>query len=344
MTEPETSPPGLDLDQLTRWWSSSIQPVAGELRARLLTGGKSNLTYEVSDDSAAWVVRRPPLGHVLATAHDMKREYTVMTALRETPVPVPATFALVGEEGSPLGAQFYVMEKVNGTPYRFATELEPLGAGRTRAIALRLIDTLAALHSVDPVAVGLGEFGRAQGYLPRQVARWAKQMAASKSRDLLAADELHAKLAAAIPPDQPATIVHGDYRLDNVLFDAGDQPAAVLDWEMATLGDPLADLALMLLYGRLGLMAGQQMVSDVSRAPGYPGEAEIIQRYATESGRDISKLGFYLGLSAYKLAAILEGIHYRYIQGQTVGPGFDGIGDTVHALLKAGLAAIEEVD
>jgi len=336
-------PPGLDLHRLESWWRTGIG-AAGPLRARLLTGGKSNLTYEVTDGSGSWILRRPPLGHVLATAHDMGREYRVMNALRDTPVPVPATYALNGD-ASVIGAPFYVMERVAGTPYRYASELQALGADRTKSLALRLIDTLAALHAVDPAAVGLGDFGRPTGYLPRQLARWHKQMAASKTEELPAAHELHGRLAVAIPAEQPATIVHGDYRLDNVLFDAADdQPAAVLDWEMATLGDPLADLALMLTYGRLALLPTAGIVGDVPRAPGYPREEEIVDRYAARSGRDVAGLGFYLGFSAYKLAAIVEGIRYRHARGQTVGPGFDGLGDAVDGLLDAGLAAIQKLD
>jgi aminoglycoside phosphotransferase (APT) family kinase protein len=271
----------------------------------------------------------------------MGREYRVMSALRDTPVPVPATYALE-QDDSVIGSPFYVMERVGGTPYRDASDLRALGAERTRSLALRLVDTLGALHAVDPAAVGLVDFGRPTGYLPRQVARWQTQMAASKTRERPTADELHGRLAAAIPAEQPPTIVHGDYRLENVLFDADGEPAAVLDWEMATLGDPLADLGLMLMYGRLALLPPAGIVSDASRAPGYPREAEIVERYGAQTGRDVSGLGFYLALSAYKLAAILEGIHNRHTHGHTVGPGFDGLGAAIDSLLDAGLAAIQE--
>ncbi len=335
------SPPGLDLGRFGPWLRSNLAGVHGDLSARLVTGGKSNLTYEVTDGSTAWIVRRPPLGHVLATAHDMAREYRVMRALWGTAVPVPATH-LICQDDSLIGAPFYVMARVAGTPYRHAAELEPLGSERTRAIALRLLDTLAALHEVDPEAVGLADFGRAEGYLQRQLSRWRKQMAASRTRELPAAERLYELVAGAIPNEQPGTIVHGDFRLDNVLFDDDDRPTAVLDWEMATLGDPLADLSLMLMYGRV---SGTQLaadVSDVTLAAGYPEEEAIVRRYAERTGRDVSHLGFYLGLSAYKLAAILEGIHYRHVHGQTVGPGFDGLSDRVDVLLDVGLSAIRE--
>ncbi|GAA1966007.1 phosphotransferase family protein [Nocardioides panacihumi] len=336
--------PGLDLPRLSDWFADHVPGVApGEiaLSARRISGGKSNLTYEVSDGSSVWIVRRPPLGHVLATAHDMVREHRVMTALRDTVVPVPTTYALC-EDTAVVGAPFYVMEKVDGVPYRGRAELEALGRERTRAVSERLVDTLVALHAVDPAAVGLGDFGRPEGFLARQVARWKKQMDASHHRDLPAADELHERLAASIPPEGAAGIVHGDFRLDNALVDTGtDRINAVVDWEMATLGDPLTDLALTLVYQRLAGFDGGT-VSDVSNAPGYLTESEILARYDAASHRDLSRFGFYLGLAAFKLAAILEGIHYRYLAGQTVGEGFDTIGDAINPLLDAGLSALKE--
>jgi aminoglycoside phosphotransferase (APT) family kinase protein len=341
-TELSTAPPGLDLDRLATWFADAGLEAAGPLTASLIAGGKSNLTYVVTDGTQEWIVRRPPLGHVLATAHDMGREYRVMTALRDTPVPVPLTFGICDDDGV-LGAQFYVMERCIGTPYRRATELAPLGKARTRTISTRLIDTLAALHQVDPDDVGLGDFGKPDGYLARQVHRWKKQLDASYNRDLPAADELYAKLAADIPDESAAGIVHGDFRLDNVLVDPDDRITAVLDWEMATLGDPLADLALMLTYHRLGeLDSGGLVVADASAAPGFLSEDEVIERYAAGSDRDLSQIGFHLGLAAFKLAAILEGIHYRHLQGQTVGDGFDNIGDAIHPLIDAGLTAVKE--
>lgn len=332
---------GLDLDKLAAWMpSASIQP-SGPLRGELIAGGKSNLTYAVTDGTQEWIVRRPPLGHVLATAHDMAREYRVMSALQRTDVPVPATYALCTDHDV-LGADFYVMQRCAGTPYRRSEELRALGEDRTRAISERLIDTMVALHLVDPTAVGLADFGKAEGFLARQVERWNKQLKASYNRDLPLADALYEQLHATVPAESATGIVHGDFRLDNVLVDETDQPTAVLDWEMATLGDPLTDLALMLVYNRLGEALGGDAVTDVSLAPGFLSETDIVVRYAAGTGRDLSNFGFYIGLAVYKLAAILEGIHFRYLQGQTVGPGFDRIGEGITPLLDAGLKAMNE--
>jgi aminoglycoside phosphotransferase (APT) family kinase protein len=309
------------------------------LSATLLAGGKSNLTYEVSDGGRSWVLRRPPLGHVLATAHDMAREYRVMAALQDTGVPVPRTYALC-DDPDVIGAPFYVMQKVEGTAYRWASQLEPLGPERARRISCDLIDTLAALHAVDPAEVGLNDFGRPAGFLARQVSRWKKQLDASYCRDLPAAAELHAMLAASVPEQSPDGIVHGDYRLDNVLVDDSDRLAAVIDWEMATLGDPLTDLGLFLIYHRFAkIMRGA--IADASMAPGFLDEEEVLQRYAAASNRDLANVGFYLGLAAFKLAVITEGIYYRHLHGQTVGDGFGTVNLVTEPLLEAGIGFVK---
>ena len=338
------SPKGLDLGALRVWLDAQAPgTVDAELSATLITGGKSNLTYSVTDGTSTYVVRRPPMGHVLATAHDMSREFHVMAALAGTDVPVPAMIALC-EDPEVIGAPFYVMEKVTGTPYNRASDLNLLGADRTRVITERMVDTLAALHSVDYVGQGLAEFGRPDGYLGRQVKRWKKQLEASRSRELPGMDELIANLEAALPHESDATIVHGDFRLDNILVDDNDQVTAVLDWEMSTLGDPLTDVAILLAYQQLALTADPEgaaasMVTDAAQAAGFLSRDEILARYADKSGRDVTEIHFHLGLAFFKLAVILEGIHLRHSHGQTVGSGFDGIGDMVHPLIAAGLAA-----
>jgi len=340
------SPEGLDLSRLGRWLARHIEGAGSQLAGVRISGGKSNLTYEVNDGQNAWIVRRPPLGHVLVTAHDMRREYRVMTALRGTSVPVPTTYAYCADD-SVLGAPFYVMESVDGTPYRHAEELLPLGPERTRALSRHLVSVLAVLHSVEPAAVGLGDFGRPEGFLSRQVSRWKKQLDASHCRDLPAADELHRRLSAAVVTVETAGgaagIVHGDYRLDNVLvarMDGEDKIRAVVDWEMATLGDPITDLAVLVLYQRMAGSGAGGDSNDVYLAPGWLPEADLIAAYEAASPRDLTNFDFYLALAAFKLAAIVEGIHYRYLHGQTLGAGFDSIADSVHPVLDAGLAAL----
>ncbi len=334
--------PGLDLERFRKFFEWACPgAVRGRLRAEMLMGGKSNLTYRVSDGATSWIVRRPPLGHVLATAHDMAREYRVMTALRDTDIPVPVTYALC-EDPDVIGAAFYVMEMVAGTPYRLASQLEPLGPHRTMAISTRMVDTLAELHRVDPVAVGLEDFGRPQGFLGRQVRRFMKQLDASSSRELVGAPELQALLQTSLPVESPPAVVHGDFRLDNLLVDDQDMVAAVIDWELATVGDPLTDLALLVVYRRMSEMATGYLVADAPRAPGFLTAEGILSRYAEQSARDLSAIRFYLGLAYFKIAVILEGIHYRYSHGQTVGAGFDTVGDVVEPLIAAGLSVLRE--
>ncbi|MEV1050586.1 phosphotransferase family protein [Streptomyces sp. NPDC049887] len=334
-------PPGLDPDKL-RVHLDRARPglVSGPLEARLIQGGRSNLTYSVTDGAGRWIVRRPPLGHVLATAHDMRREHRVISALHPTAVPVPEPLLLCEDEDV-LGAPFYVMEFVEGTPYRTAEQLAPLGPERTREAVLALVDTLVDLHAVDPEAVGLGDFGRPEGFLDRQLRRWGKQLAASRGRDLAGIDELHAALGRALPDSPAPTVVHGDYRLDNVLVGADDRIKAVLDWEMSTLGDPLTDLGLLVMYSRK-LELPNAPISTTAAAAGHPDAAELVERYAVRSGRDTTAVSWYTAFAWFKLAVILEGIHYRYTLGQTVGAGFDRIGELVPLFIEHGLTTLQE--
>ncbi|MGW4197984.1 phosphotransferase family protein [Streptomyces sp. NPDC005004] len=334
-------PPGLDPDRL-RALLDRERPglVSGPLTGRLIEGGRSNLTYAVSDGTSKWVVRRPPLGHVLATAHDMRREHRVISALHPTDVPVPRP-VLLCEDEEVLGAPFYVMEYVEGTPYRTADQLAPLGAKRTRDAVLSLVDTLVELHAVEPGEVGLADFGRPEGFLDRQLRRWGKQLDASRNRDLAGIDELHAALGRSLPTSPAPTVVHGDYRLDNVLIGPDDRIEAILDWEMSTLGDPLTDLGLLVMYSRpLGM--ADSPVSTTAEAPGHPAPRELVERYAARSGRDVSDVNWYTAFAWFKLAVILEGIHYRYTLGQTVGRGFDRIGDLVPVFIDHGLTTLQE--
>jgi aminoglycoside phosphotransferase (APT) family kinase protein len=329
-----------ELDAVRQLLAAHVPDVGGPLRASLVSGGRSNLTYTLTDGTRRWVLRRPPLGHVLATAHDMGREYKVMRALGPTPVPVPQ---MVVEDTDPglLGAPFYVMELVEGIVYRDAEDMGRLDADEARRLGHAFIDALAELHLVDPAAVGLTDFGRPEGYLARQVSRWTKQLASSRSREVPGFDDLAARLAEAVPDTQRASIVHGDFRLDNAIV-AADDPGrvlAILDWEMATLGDPLADLALFNLFweGWAGL---DNPIAATPTEHGFPSGAALTRRYAERTGLDLADDDWYTAFAHFKFAVICEGIHYRHVQALTVGEGFDRIGALVPEIVRRGLAAL----
>jgi len=331
---------GVDLDALAPWFAAHVEGAGtGELRAGLIAGGRSNLTYVIGDGANDWVLRRPPLGHVVATAHDMGREYRVMAALADTDVPVPRVYAAC-EDPDVIGAPFYVMERVEGRVLRELEEIAALDADEARRCSHALVDVLADLHAVDYRTVALTDFGKPDGFLARNVARWGKQWTANKTRDVPQIDELARRLDAALPESGPATIVHGDYRLDNTMLapdDAG-KIVAVLDWEMSTLGDPLTDLALLLVYwGAGGSEISLSSTRGVSQVPGFIGIDEVVERYATRSGRSIDHLDFYVVFALYKLAVILEGINARFLMGKTLGEGFDEMGLAVVALADAAL-------
>ena len=351
MTEPAAQdPPGVDTAALAGWLAGARPDLlaGGPLRATLVAGGRSNLTYRVDGGSRPFVLRRPPLGHVLATAHDMGREHTVISALAGSAVPVPEALALCADDAV-LGAPFYVMGFVEGRVLREAGDLDGLAPADVHGLGLALVDVLADLHLLDVERQGLAGFGRPEGYLERQVRRWSKQLDASRTRDVAGIDALRDRLAAAVPASPAATVLHGDYRLDNVVVspadDAGGPPrvAAVLDWEMATLGDPLADLGLLVVYRDRPSAPGDP-VSDAMAAPGFPDAAGLVAHYARRTGTDVSDLSWYAALGYFKLAVVLEGIHYRFVHGQTVGAGFDRIGELVGPLVAAGLAALRTDD
>lgn len=336
-------PPGVDTARLAAYLDiGAPELVTGPLTATLISGGRSNLTYRLTDGRHRWVLRRPPLGHVLATAHDMGREYRVMTALGPTTVPVPRT-VLLCDDADVVGAPFYLTAEVDGTVYRSAGQTAGLGAARARTMSYALMDVLVDLHGVDPSAVGLCDFGQPEGFLARQVRRWGDQLEASRSRPLPGAEELREALAAAIPRSGLPAIVHGDYRLDNVIVGADDRVAAVLDWEMATLGDPLTDLGLFLVYwDGLAQIRGNPVAGGVSPAAGFPSGRTLVDHYAARRGVDVPRLGWYTAMGYFKLAVIAEGIHYRYTLGQTVGTGFDRMGEMVSPLVDAGHHALQE--
>src|SRR5262249_28007274 len=304
-------------------------------------GGGGSLPCRVRVEGRGGVLRRPPLGHVLATAHDMTREYRVITALGPTAVPVPGT-VLLCPDPDVLGAPFYLMQRVTGSVFRRPAELAALGQARIAAIAAALIDTLVALHAVDPEQAGLADFGRPDGFLERQVRRWWRQLEASRSRDLPGIEDLHDGLSARLPAVAGGVILHGDYRLDNVLVGADDPGAAVPDWGMSTPGDPLTDLGLFVVYRRRDAGPEDGPVAQPASVAGFPDADALVARYQQRSGRDVSRLGWYVAFAYYKLAVILEGIHYRFQQGQTVGSGVERVRDMVLPLLAAGRPAPDE--
>jgi aminoglycoside phosphotransferase (APT) family kinase protein len=334
-----TGPPeGVDLVRLQPWFARHVAGATGApLHAALISGGRSNLTYSITDGTHEWVLRRPPLGHVLPTAHDMGREHKVLAGLAGTDVPVPRPLAFC-DDSSVNGAPFYVMEKVDGNILRTPDQIDALTPDEARRCSEELVDVLVRIHAVDFDAVGLSDFGRPDGYLERQVRRWGEQWERSKTRELPAIDELARRLRAALPASGPPAIVHGDYRLDNTML-APDDPGriiAVLDWEMATLGDPLADLGLFLLYyGREGTHAPS--TTPLSPERGFLSRHDVVERYASGSGRAVDQLDFYEVLASYKLAIILEGINARFLMGKTLGEGFDYMGAMVEGLAHGAL-------
>ncbi|MEW9551296.1 phosphotransferase family protein [Nonomuraea sp. NPDC050783] len=329
--------PGIDRPRLVEWMGRNV-PDAGEpLSVSLISGGRSNLTYLVEAAGRRLVLRRPPLGHVLPTAHDMRREWRVISALAPTPVPVPEPVAFCADEDV-IGAPFYLMGHVDGTAVRAREELGDPAPERARRLSERLAEVLAAIHAVDYREVGLGDFGRPEGYMSRQLDRWCQQWERSKTADLPEYDRLVRRLRDRLPPEAPGTLVHGDYRLDNTLVRLADMEIlAVVDWEMSTLGDPLADLGLTLTYWHSrgdDERAGIPVAGDATLAPGFLDVPEFAAHYAKVSGREITDLGFYLAFGNFKLAVIIEGIHARFRQGKTVGEGFDRIGAAVPTLIS----------
>lgn len=340
MDEQHGQLPGLDLDALRGYLDRETpELLPGELSGRLIAGGRSNLTYVVGNGSKELVLRRPPLSHVLATAHDMGREYRVMSALVHSRVPVPHT-ELLCTDAEVLGAPFYLMQRVEGVAMRSLDDAKWMTDEQANAVSFRLIEILAELHSVDPETVGLGDFGKPQGYLRRQLDRWGKQLAASRERELPGIDELAEWLAERMPESGRTGIVHGDYRLDNALVRADPlEITAVLDWEMATLGDPLADLGVLYVYWTgTGGQGDDPITGGLTRRSGFPTFQELAEHYADYAGTDTGELHWYVAFGCFKLAVILEGIHYRYRQGGTVGEGFEHIGAAVYQLIDMGLS------
>jgi len=312
----------------------------------LLPGGKSNLTYRVRSDAGEVVLRRPPLGHVLPTAHDVAREYRVVTALGRTAVPVPRTLHLESADGV-LGAPFYVMERVVGHVCRDALPHGYADAPAERArIGGAFVDALAALHAVDPAGVGLGDFGRPAGFMERQLRRWGRQWESTRTAELPVLDRLLADLERTVPAQQAGTIVHGDYRLDNTVLHptVAGEIVAILDWEMSTLGDPLADLGTLLAYWCAAdddePLVAARMFPPVTADAGFPGRADIVKRYAARTGFDVAGVAWYQAFAYLKLAVIFQGIAARAAGGAMLGEGFGDEQRRVAPLVEAGRALL----
>jgi len=336
-------PAGIKYEAVSRFFAENVPGGNAPLRFSLISGGRSNLTYKVESDNGTWVLRRPPLGHVLPTAHDMAREFRVLAGVSKVGYPAPRPIALC-EDGSVNDYPFYVMEYREGV---IIAESIPDGYAETeerrKAISHALVKTLVDLHAIDYEAVGLGDFGRPEGYIERQVRRWAEQWARSETRPLAEVNELIKRLKAAVPVSPTPTIVHGDYRLGNMMLDKDDpgRVVAVLDWEMCTLGDPLSDLGYTLGYwGEAGDSESQinaRPTSSVTARPGFSTRRELIDEYGRLSGRDVSTIEYYQVLAYYKLGVITEGIHARYLAGETVGEGFEGYGERTENLMRFAL-------
>ncbi|WP_030171485.1 phosphotransferase family protein [Spirillospora albida] len=339
--------PGIDVPRLAGWLDRTL-PGTGPITAiDLISGGRSNLTYGITLDGGRRIVlRRPPLGHVLPTAHDMGREYRVLSALGAgSSVPVPRTLAYC-DDVDVIGARFYLMDYVEGRVLRTRDDAADLTPEQARGLSEALARALAAIHTVDVEAAGLGDFGRPNGYMARQLKRWGQQWDASQDairatgaeHDVPEYARLIARLGERLPADAPARLVHGDFRLDNALARVEPEPeiAAVVDWEMSTLGDPLSDLGLTLVYWAEAADTEDEILpvgATITAAPGFFTRREFTERYAELTGSDLADLDFYVAFACFKLAVILEGIHARFLQNATVGEGFDKIGDAVPVLV-----------
>ncbi|MBV9660458.1 MAG: phosphotransferase family protein [Acidimicrobiales bacterium] len=327
-TSQGTEPRGIDGSRVSAWFAEHVRGAVLPLHFTLIAGGRSNLTFRV-DDAAGnrFVLRRPPTGHLLPTAHDMAREHRIISALGPAGVPAPPALGLC-EDVAVNGAPFYVMGFVDGVIARDERDVDKYldEPARGRA-SLALVDTLASIHLVDPDAVGLGDLGRKDAYVARQLKRWhANYHGANQARGgapLPAIDAIHSLLWAAIPEQGAAAVVHGDYRLDNcILAPDGSRVDAVLDWELCTLGDPLADLAQLLVYWPEPGERSALGHAPTSR-PGFARRVELVERYEKRIGRAAAHLDFYVAFAYWRLACILEGVYARYAGGAMADDGTD---------------------
>jgi aminoglycoside phosphotransferase (APT) family kinase protein len=339
------APDGIDRAGVEGWFEANVPAVELPLDFERISGGRSNMTFAVRDSAdRAWALRRPPLGKRLGSAHDMSREHRAIAALQDTPVPVPPVVGLCEDE-SVNGAPFYVMGFVEGPILRTAEEAKAFDENERRAIGERVVDTLVEIHAVDPDAVGLGGLGRKEAYVERQLKRWQGQWEKSKTRELPVVDSVHDRLSARVPEQGPATIVHGDYRLDNMILSPSGEVAAVVDWELCTLGDPLADVGMLLVYWSEESDDFMPLFAPATIAAGFPTRDEVRERYAEKSGRDLSEIDFFIALGFWQLAIILEGVYARYASGQygKTNEGFEEFAKIVERLADAASDAADRL-
>jgi aminoglycoside phosphotransferase (APT) family kinase protein len=338
---------GIHHARVTAWLAEHLPQVTPPFQFRLIAGGRSNLTYEVVDaDGSRLVLRRPPLGNVLPSAHDMAREHRIISALGGTPIPVATPLGLCVDTAV-TGAPFYVMTYVEGNVVRTAEDCAPRydEAGRAR-FARSFVDTLADLHAIDAARVGLDTLGRGAGYVERQLRRWRAQLERSTPQEVPSLAEAHRRLSARVPPQRRTTIVHGDYRTENCIVAADGSIAAILDWELCTIGDPLADLAWLLAHWfEPGEAPEELMVRTPTTLPGFPTRDEVAARYAARTGADLGDLAYFMALTYWKLGCVAAGVHARYragVMGDAGSP--EAYADLPAAFGERALAILDDLD
>ena len=331
----------LDEAALDQWLKAHVEGYAGPLTLRQFKGGQSNPTYELLTPTGAYVLRRKPPGALLPSAHAVDREFTVISALHRQGYPVARPWALCTDD-SVIGSMFYVMDKVEGRVL-WDLKLPGMEPARRRAIYESQVDTLAALHAFDPAAIGLSDYGRPGNYFERQVGRWTKQYRASEIDPIPAMDRLIEFLPSTLPPDGPTRIVHGDFRLDNmILAPDGPQVRAVLDWELSTLGDPMADFSYLLIAWVIPATARNGLAGADLEALGIPSVAETVERYAKLTGNSPANLDWLLAYNLFRLAAICQGIAGRVRDGTAASSHARAMADQVPMLAAGALNFAEK--
>jgi len=343
VTPDDTSmPAGIDRRAVTRWIADSVERAEPPFRFTVIAGGKSNLTFRVEDASGyTMAMRRPPLGHVLESAHDMSREFRVISAIGRTEVPVPEALALCTDR-EVTGADFYMMSFVEGLVPHDAAGGELIPKAERRPLSSDVVEVLAALHSLDPDDIGLGDFGRREDYVGRQLRRWSRQWDQSKQRDIPEMERVVEILTSRVPEQQRSTVVHGDFRLGNMVV-GGGRVLALLDWELCTLGDPLADV---------GYLANAWLNPDEpatwreapTQASGFATRAEVLAMYGELTGADLSEIGYYQAFQQWRMAAILEGVYARYRHGAMGDNPSVDLNDLADSVLNLARDALTEAE